>query len=433
MKIHTLIICCFLNIFFSFSQKFNKRIERKIKKIESLEGAHIAISLMDLNSGKKLAAIDENKYMNPASNTKLLTFLASINSFDSIPSIKYYIENDTILNFKSTGFPLLLHPIYQDLNLFKFFQNDYRLVYHNSKEEIPKYGPGWSWDDYNHYFSSEISKFPIYGNAVSFYKDSLSSNIETFPKYFNNKLKFVDADDETLIERNKDKNFYTINRRNWKIKDSIKMPFITSDSLFTNLLSLALNKSVDVIDEKYNSKINWETLYTNYDKNLYKALLQNSDNLIAESLLLIISNDKFQSFDRNLAIEFFKNEWSSFLKDPLIWVDGSGVSRYNLITSRNLISVLFEIHKKIGWKGVSNLFPVGGLSGTIKDYYKSKNKPFVFAKTGTLRNNHNLSGYLIGKSKKKLIFSIMVNHHKSSSTEVKKGIADLLFYLRKRL
>ena len=106
MKVFTLIICCLLNIFFSFSQKFNKRIERKIKKIESLDGAHIAISLMDLNSGKKLAAIDENKYMNPASNIKLLTFLASINSFDSIPSINYFIENDTILNFKSTGFPL---------------------------------------------------------------------------------------------------------------------------------------------------------------------------------------------------------------------------------------------------------------------------------------------------------------------------------------
>ena len=433
MKVYTLIICCLLNIFFSFSQKFNKRIERKIKKIESLEGAHIAVSLFDLNSRKKLAAIDENKYMNPASNIKLLTFLASINSFDSIPSIKYFIENDTILNFKSTGFPLLLHPIYQDLNIIKFFENDYYLVYHNSKEVIQKFGPGWSWDDYNYYFSSEISKFPIYGNAVSFYKDSLSSNIETFPKFFNNKLKFIDRDDESLIKRNKDKNFYIINKRSWKIKDSIKMPFITSDSLFTNLLSLALNKRVKIIDEKYNSKINWQTLYTNYDETLYKGLLQNSDNLIAESLLLMISKDKFRSFDGNLAIQFFKKEWSSFLKDPLIWVDGSGVSRYNLITSRNLISVLDQIYKKIRWKGVSNLFPVGGISGTIKDYYKSKNKPFIYAKTGTLRNNHNLSGFLIGKSKKKFIFSIMVNHHKSSSIEVKKGIADLLFYLRKKL
>ena len=162
MKVYTLIICCLLNIFFSFSQKFNKRIERKIKKIESLDGAHISISLMDLNSEKKLAAIDENKYMNPASNTKLLTFLASINSFDSIPSIKYFIENDTILNFKSTGFPLLLHPIYQDLNILRFFQNDYHLVYHNSKEEIPKFGPGWSWDDYNYYFSSCSCRFCVH-------------------------------------------------------------------------------------------------------------------------------------------------------------------------------------------------------------------------------------------------------------------------------
>ena len=128
------------------------------------------------------------------------------------------------------------------------------MVYHNSKEEIPKFGPGWSWDDYNYYFSSEISKFPIYGNAVSFYKDSLSTNIETFPKFFN-KLKFINRDDEFLINRNKDKNFYIINKRNWKIKDSIKMPFITSDSLFTNLLSLALNKRVKIIDENIIQKI----------------------------------------------------------------------------------------------------------------------------------------------------------------------------------
>ena len=70
-----------------------------------------------------------------------------------------------------------------------------------------------------------------------------------------------------------------------------------------------------IIDEKYNSKINWETLYTNYDEILYKALLQNSDNLIAESLLFMISKDKFRSIDGYLAIQFFKKEWSSFLKE----------------------------------------------------------------------------------------------------------------------
>ena len=61
MKIYILLTFFILNNFFSFSQKYNKRIERKIKKIEALDGAHIAISLVDLNSDKKLVAIDDKK------------------------------------------------------------------------------------------------------------------------------------------------------------------------------------------------------------------------------------------------------------------------------------------------------------------------------------------------------------------------------------
>ena len=434
MKIYILSVFFLFNFFFSFSQKYNKRIERKIKKIEALKGAHIAVGLEDLISGKKFIAIDDNKYMSPASNTKLLTFLASINTFDSIPLIKYFIENDTILNFKSTGYPLLLHPLYEDQNLLSFFENSSQLVYHNSKETIPRFGPGWSWDDYNYYFSSEISKFPIYGNVISVYKDSLSSKIQVYPNFFDNKLKVIYDENELQVKRLKDKNIYKVDQKNWKINDTIRRPFITSDSLFINLLSMALNKKIKIKNENENdSIINWETLYTEKNDVLYKALLHDSDNLIAESLLIMISKNKFDSFKSIDVINFFKNEWSYFLLDPLIWVDGSGVSRYNLFTPRTIKSILKEIYKKIGWKGVSKLFPAGGVSGTIKDYYKSKRKPFIYAKTGTLRNNHNLSGFLIGKSKKKYIFSIMVNHHKSSNKDVRNGIGELLFYLRKKL
>ncbi len=432
MKIYILIPFFLFNIFFSFSQKYNKRIERKIKKIEALNGAHIAISLMDLNTGKKFIAKDENKYMNPASNIKLLTFLASINTFDSIPSVEYYIENDTILNFKSTGFPLLLHPFYSDKSLIKFFENKDKLVYHNSKETISRYGPGWSWDDYNYYFSSEISAFPIYGNVISIYKDSLDSKIKVFPNFFENKLKVIYDKEEPLIKRVEEKNIFKVNENKWNINDTIQRPFITSDSVFINLLSKALKKKIKMKDEK-DSIFNWKTLYTKYSEDLYKALLQDSDNLIAESLLLMISKNKFNSFNSNQAIDFFKKKWDNFLPDTLIWADGSGVSRYNLITSRNLISLLNQIHKKIGWKGINKLFPAGGISGTIKDYYKSKKEPYVFAKTGTLRNNHNLSGFLIGKSKKRYVFSIMINHHKSSNTDVRNAIGEMLFYLRKKL
>ena len=56
----------------------------------------------------------------------------------------------------------------------------------------------------------------------------------------------------------------------------------------------------------------------------------------------------------------------------------------------------------------------------------------VYAKTGTLRHNHNLSGYLISDSGEKYIFSFMVNHFTSESDDVKKGISDLLNWIKKK-
>ena len=90
--------------------------------------------------------------------------------------------------------------------------------------------------------------------------------------------------------------------------------------MFINLLSRALNKKIKIKNENENdSIINWETLYTKKNDVLYKALLQDSDNLIAESLLMMISKNKFDSFNSNQAIDFLKKEWSYFLKDPLVW------------------------------------------------------------------------------------------------------------------
>ena len=59
--------------------------------------------------------------MTPASNTKLLTFLAAIQSFDSLPAL-YFKEKDSIMHFKATGYPLLFHPFYPDPELAFFFE-----------------------------------------------------------------------------------------------------------------------------------------------------------------------------------------------------------------------------------------------------------------------------------------------------------------------
>ena len=71
-------------------------------------------------------------------------------------------------------------------------------------------------------------------------------------------------------------------------------------------------------------------------------------------------------------------------------------------------------------------FPVGGKSGTLKKWYGNE-KPYVFAKSGSLSNNYNLSGYLVTKKGTVLIFSYMNNHFKESSSEIKKVMEKTLF------
>ena len=64
----------------------------------------------------------------------------------------------------------------------------------------------------------------------------------------------------------------------------------------------------------------WDKLYTNHEKELYKALLHDSDNGIAESLLLMISKEIFDEFSTDKAINYFKNKWKGQLSDSLFWV-----------------------------------------------------------------------------------------------------------------
>ena len=114
----------FLLLSFSFcnGQSFLElRLKRQLRKIPALNEAFVGVSVSELETSKPLVSINETKYMTPASNTKLLTYLGAIQNFDSLPSLFYSIKNDSVIQFKSSGYPLLFHPFYLDPKLTAFF------------------------------------------------------------------------------------------------------------------------------------------------------------------------------------------------------------------------------------------------------------------------------------------------------------------------
>ena len=413
----------FLSSFLTFSQDFSERkISRMLNEIKALNKAHVAISVVSLNASKSIVSYQADHYMTPASNIKLLTFLAAIENFDSLPSL-YYREQDSITHFKSTGYPLLLHPFYPDQELSSFLKQKQSLVYHRSKSKIKSQGPGWAWDDYSYYHAAESSPFPIYGNVIQGFGEPFAPKF--IPSIFETRSNFDTL--ANILNRERIKNSFYYNSKKWNALDTLYRPFITSDDVFVGLLKDHLNRPINLLNES--KKIPWELLYTHQETMLYKALLQDSDNGVAEALLAMISQKRFDEMNIERTIDTLKLQWRDWLPDPVEWVDGSGVSRYNMVTPRTLIAVLKKIYNKAGLQTIKNYFPQSGLTGTLKKY----NLKNVYAKTGTLRHNHNLSGYWISPKGNVYAFSIMANHFTASINEVRDAIGQLLNNFQKKL
>jgi D-alanyl-D-alanine carboxypeptidase/D-alanyl-D-alanine-endopeptidase (penicillin-binding protein 4) len=163
---------------------------------------------------------------------------------------------------------------------------------------------------------------------------------------------------------------------------------------------------------------------------LYRFFMQESDNFIGEQLMILCSDKKFGYLDPEKFIAFARDSILFDLPQKPVWADGSGLSRYNLFSPKDMAIILKKLLNMMPQERLFSLLPAGGVSGTISGSYKGQGKPFVYAKTGSLSNNHCLSGYVVTNSGKVLIFSFMNNHFVEGSTIVKNEMNKVLTYLR---
>ena len=411
------------------AQKISSRkIERILDDHPALSQAHVAIAVLPIEDKKLIAQRNAAHYMTPASNVKLLTFLAAVEKFQRLPKGYYHRDSLGQTHFKSSGYPLLFHPKYPDTELVDWFKKQKEIIHHPAPATLTPLGPGWSWDDFSYYYSAARSPLPLYGNVATLYPQKLQDTV-----FYKSSLLPVAIDTlaTTSFRREENRNHFTINPKLVRSKDTIYRPFIPSDSLTIDLLKKELGIPVSKAQQSL-SNSQWDTLWTSDPTPLYKALLHQSDNLIAESLLITVGQQANDTLATAPTITRLQKEWAKWLPDPLEWVDGSGISRYNMVTPRSLIAVLQRIYSTIGLQGIQQYFPLGGAQGTLKAYSLPEGMR-VYAKTGTLRHNHNLSGYFQSQRGRWYTFSIMVNHYTAPTKTIRKGISALLAGLYKKL
>lgn len=132
--------------------------------------------------------------------------------------------------------------------------------------------------------------------------------------------------------------------------------------------------------------------------------------------------------EQKLIDSLLKSDLAGFPQKPR-WVDGSGLSRYNLFTPQDFVWLLQKMKDEFGLERLKTILPTGN-TGTLRNYYKEETG-FIFAKTGSLTGHIALSGFLITSKNKLLIFSILVNNHNTSATAVRRAVEQFLQQIRK--
>ena len=397
-------------------------IIKEVRSFSDENQYHAGFYLLDPAKNEVLADYQADKYFTPASNTKILTlYAAKLTLEDPLPAF-YMVRDSATIYLWPTGNPAFLNQVLLDSGNYKILAEADSLVLSYANFTSEPFGSGWAWDDYNSSYSPEMSPFPIYSNLATFTLDSLTGTLEVIPSFLRDSL-IVEVGEDFKVEREKTSNIFTVTIGSYE--DSIRQrPFRMTEAMVAKLYSDTLHIPVSI---NSTARPDSAMLISGMpQESVFKVMMQESDNFLAEQLLLQVAGILKDTLESSQAIDSLQHYLNSFLPDTAIWVDGSGLSRYNMITPRSVVRLWQEVLSMFGRERLMQIVSIGGEAGTIKDWYVAE-QPYIYGKTGTLRHNHNLSGMLITKSGRLLLFAYMNNHYQSSSSAVKEEMERVLY------
>jgi len=453
----------------SIQKKVSRAAKETVLAAPSIKTAHIGITIYEPATGKYWYDYQGDKYFVPASNVKLPTCYAAMKYLgDSLAGVRYAVPEESALAntvvIQPTGDPTFLHPDFTKQPVFDFLRQKFvtenkTAGFYFTTPQFERWGSGWSWDDYMSEDMAERSVMPVFGNVIRVTltpRDKRShGNLFSTPSNYltrllNGSLKLMSASTGVedgkvqILKKDISTNSFVILRDSSVFRNQ-SIPFVTdiahtaleilSDTLKKNftLASGTFQKNNYTWDcqgcgTNFITIKNWNTIHSQPTDSLLKPMMHRSDNFFAEQSLLMVSNERLGIMSDDKIIDtLLKTDFSDLPQKPR-WVDGSGLSRYNLFTPRDMVTILNKMKNEFGMERVKLILPTGG-EGTIRSYYVGESG-YIFAKTGTLSGVVALSGFLYTKKNKLLIFSVLVNNHHATSTEVRKTVEKFLIGIR---
>lgn len=475
--------CLLLLASCSVQKKIAKSADKDMLDAGALQTAHVGISIYEPATNKYWYDYQGDKYFVPASNTKIPTCYAAMKYLgDSLVGLRYGIPEEkgfkeSVFVIKPTGDPTFLHKDCKRQNVFNFFKEKFErnklkcAFYIDTVENTQGLGNGWSWNDYQEAYMAEHNTFPIYGNVIDIQlnKSEKRTYVDTFltpgkkmrgqvfitqnsyfDKLINGKpspLSIRNIEDGKIkVERALATNDFRIINDTETFK-SVSIPFVTNGPSTTiEIIEDLFNTKLEyVIPEKETNNYfydclgcdiasfhikNWIPIHSQPTDSLLKPMMHRSDNFFAEQSLLMVSNERLGIMnDEKIIDTILKTDFKDLPQKPR-WVDGSGLSRYNLFTPQDLIAILNKMKNEFGMERLKVIFPTGG-NGTLINYYIADSN-YIYAKTGTLSGVVAISGYLYTKKGRQLIFSILVNNHQASGTDVRRAVEKFIQGIRNK-
>ena len=420
-----------------------------------------------LKDGKMLYEKNSDVLFVPASNFKLLVSAAALDTLGP----DYKMQTSLYITSKPTpdgvlkgniilvghGDPVLkfehLQAMADKLKEMGIKSIEGTVIGDDSWFDDVRLGWGWAWDDEPYYFSAQISALNLNENSVDVWvrpgqKVGDLATVRWTPATgyltVKNDCRTSKAGSEKslLVDRVRGRNIVRVtgsvplDYKPEKCEESIA---VEDPTLFAcqTLIEMLRRDGIEVAGQPARGKLpeGSELVMSNDSPPLSEllALLNKpSDNLIAECLFRTlgaqVKGKGSASAAEEVELAFLKKIGADASAVSIL--DGSGLSRMDAISPKNLVTILRYMYQHKDGKVFIDSLPIAGVDGNLKKRMSgTATQGNVKAKTGYLPRISSISGYVTTKAGDPLVFSIIMNNHlckNKEATAVQDRIMELL-------